>query len=259
MHRFFVPPNWIEGDAVTLSGAVVHHIRDVLRLRPGDLIIVLDDSGWEYAARLLTVGREEASGLIESKLLAHTEPRSKLTLYQSLLKGQSFEWVLQKGTELGIVEFVPVVSERCVIANLDDVGRTRPERWQKIIVEAAEQSHRGRLPRLQSPLLFPQACERARNADLAVIPWEGEKTRALRSMLVDWDGATPKVQGKASVIRRPFSISIFVGPEGGYATREVDQALRYGVVPVSLGPRILRAESAALVAATIVLYQLGDL
>jgi len=259
MHRFFLPRSCFQGDTIALSGAVVHQIRDVLRLKLGDPIVVLDDSGWEYQVRLTAIGHEQASGQIERKTLADVEPRAKITLYQSLLKGDKFEWVLQKGTELGVVEFVPMVSDRCVIASVDDVSKTKIERWQKIILEAAEQSGRGRLPRLHAPLLFPQACERARRADLALLPWEGEKMRPLRSMLVDSCHPAPRVQGKAAFIHKPFSISIFIGPEGGFTAREVDQARRYGLTPVSLGPRVLRAETAALVATTMVLYQLQDI
>jgi 16S rRNA (uracil1498-N3)-methyltransferase len=259
MHRFFIPPSWIQGNAVSLSGPVVHQIRDVLRLRPDDQIVVLDDSGWEYTVRLITFEYERASGLVEHKALARTEPRAKITLYQSMLKGQNLEWVLQKGTELGIVEFVPMVSERCVIASMNDVSKSKLERWQRIIVEAAEQSRRGRLPRLHPPMLFPQACERARHADLALLPWEGEQLCSLRSVLVESCELPARVQGKAPMARKPFSIHVFIGPEGGFAPREIDQARRYGLIPVSLGPRILRAETAGLVAATMILYQLEDL
>ena len=268
MHHFFIPPDWFEGDKVTLRGPLVHQLRDVLRLMPGDGIVVLDDSGWEYEVQLNTIEQEQALGQIQNKLLARTEPRAKITLYQSLLKGDKFEWVLQKGTELGIVEFVPIVCDRCVVGSVDDVSKAKLERWQRIVLEAAEQSRRARLPRLQTPLLFSQACERARRADLALLSWEGERTRSLRSMLTQYDALPIKVHGKTSSMpaiagretgRKPFSISVFVGPEGGFTTREVDQARRYGLAPVSLGPRILRAETAALAAATMILYQLEDL
>ena len=125
--------------------------------------------------------------------------------------------------------------------------------------QAAEQSHRGRLPRVHEPVLFAQACERARNAELALMPWEGEKVRSIHSVLTEPSSASVTVQGKTMLMRRPFSISVFVGCEGGFTSHEVDQALRYGILPVTLGPRILRAETAALVAATIILYQLEDL
>jgi len=277
MHRFFVEPSCIQTDRIVLTGAIVHQIRDVLRLQPADVIVALDDSGWEYSVRLENVAREQVSGIIEQKALSRSEPRAKITLYQSMLKGHRFDWVLQKGTELGVVEFVPMVSDRCVISSLD-VGQSKLGRWQRIIKEAAEQSRRARLPRLHAPLLFTQACERARCADLAVIPWEGESQRSLRSMLTASCGAQPVVRSQGQLVsaesdpgtepggrlkpeahRRPFSIHLFVGPEGGFTAREIDQARRYGLTPVSLGPRILRAETAGLVAATMVLYQLDDL
>jgi len=258
-HRFFISADWFEGDKVTLRGALVHQIRDVLRIMPGESVVVLDDSGWEYGVQLTTVEQEQATGHIQNKVLARTEPRAKITLYQSLLKGDKFEWVLQKGTELGIVEFVPIVCDRCVIGSVDDVSKAKMERWQRIVLEAAEQSRRARLPRLQMPQLFAQACERARRADLALLSWEEEKTRSLRSMLTEYDSLPVTSRGKTMSMRKPFSISIFIGPEGGFTTREVDQARRYGLAPISLGPRILRAETAALAAVTMILYQLEDL
>jgi 16S rRNA (uracil1498-N3)-methyltransferase len=259
MNRFFVPPASIQGDIVTLDGPIVHQIRNVLRLQCGDVITVLDDSGWEYRVQIAAVEQETVTGELKRKILARTEPRTKLTLYQSLLKGEKLEWVLQKGTELGIVEFVPVVANRCVIGSVDDVSKSRIERWRRIILEAAEQSHRGRLPRLQEPLLFAQACERGRRADLALMPWEGEERRSIGSMLTATSPTPVTVRGKTSLIRRPFSVSAYIGPEGGFTTREVDQAIQYGIVPVSMGPRILRSETAALAAATIILHQLEDL
>jgi 16S rRNA (uracil1498-N3)-methyltransferase len=259
MHRFFVPPSWIEDDSVTLSGAVVHQIRDVLRLQPDDVIVVLDDSGWEFHVRLSTVGHERVSGHIERKVLGQTEPRAKVTLYQSLLKSSKFEWILQKGTELGVVEFVPMVSDRCSIGSVDQVSTNKLKRWQRIILEAAEQSHRARLPRLHAPLLLQQACERARRADLALLPWEEERIMRLRAMLAQPYRIPSRVQGKTVVIRKPFSIHVLIGPEGGFSGREVDQARRYGIMPVSLGPRILRAETAALATAAVILYQLEDM
>jgi 16S rRNA (uracil1498-N3)-methyltransferase len=259
MHRFFVRPSSIQGEQINLTGAVVHQIRNVLRLTPGDLITVLDDSGWEYEVQLTDINRQDAKGSVLRKSLARSEPRAKVTLYQSLLKGDKFDWVLQKGTELGVVEFVPMVTNRCVIGSIDDVRDSRSRRWRRIILEASEQCGRGRLPRLHDPLLFTQACERARHAEMALMPWEGESERPIGVMLAE--PSTPKVtvQGQTTVLRRPFSISVFIGPEGGFTTREVDQARKYGIVPVSLGPRILRAETAALVSATIILHELEDL
>lgn len=250
MHRFFVPPDWLEEDKVTIVGSLVHQIRNVLRLGPGDHIVVLDNSGWEREVEITRVGKEHASGQVVDKRLASGEPRTKITLYQGVLKGRRFDFTLQKGTELGIVEFVPLISDRCVIASLDDVDKKR-ERWQRIILEAAEQSRRGRLPHLRPAMLFRPACESARRGGgLSLIPWEEardmEKATSLRAVL----------QGAE---QPPFSVNILVGPEGGFTPDEVEMARQYGLIPISLGPRILRAETAGLVAAAAIFYELGDL
>jgi 16S rRNA (uracil1498-N3)-methyltransferase len=165
---------------------------------------------------------------------------------------------LQKGTELGIVEFVPLISQRCVIASLDDVNKKK-SRWQRIVREAAEQSRRGRLPNLQPAMFFSQACERAkRTGGLSLMPWEEEKRVNLKLV---FGREEKKAKGKMapSFPPRPFSINLFIGPEGGFAFEEVLLAQRYGIVPISLGPRILRAETAGLVAVAAILYELGDL
>jgi len=249
MHRFFVSPDQVEKNKVVITGPAVHQIRNVLRLGLGDHIVVLDNSGWEREAEIVEVGREQVVGRVLSKSLAAGEPRTKISLYQSVLKGNRFELVLQKGTELGIVEFVPLISQRCIIASLDDVNK-KMSRWERIIQEAAEQSRRGKLPRLQSAMLFSRACERARQTGgLSLMPWEEEKKVNLRQVLGK-GGEKPF---------RPFSINLFIGPEGGFTFEEVMVARQYGILPITLGPRILRAETAGLVAAAAILYELGDL
>ncbi len=258
MHRFFVSPDQLEDDKVTITGPAVHQIKNVLRLSSGDPIVVLDNSGWEREAEIFEVGREHVVGRVLSKTLATGEPRTKVSLYQGVLKGGHFEFVLQKGTELGITEFVPLISQRCVIASLDDVNK-KGGRWQRIVQEAAEQSRRGRLPNLQSAMLFSQACERAkRTGGLSLMPWEEEKRVNLKTV---FGKEEKKAKGKTapSFPSRPFSVNLFIGPEGGFAFEEVTLAQRYDIVPITLGPRILRAETAGLVAVAAILYELGDL
>lgn len=253
MQRFFIPSDWIQGDTVSFEGAITHQLSRVLRLEPDDRVAVLDDSGWELEVVLVHFDSKRILGRVVEKRLAEGEPRTKISLYQSVLKGQRFEFVLQKGTELGVVEFVPVVASRCVMSSLDDVTR-KAERWQRIIAEAAEQSARGRLPRLRSPLMFPQACSRAkRRGGLSLIPWEEDRRTSLQHAL---RGNTNDERRKSPL---PFSINLFIGPEGGFSSEEIDTALNYGIIPVNLGPRILRAETAALAAISSILYEFGDM
>lgn len=245
MHRFFVSPQAIRDNRVILRGTLVHQIRDVLRLRPGNEIVLLDNSGWAQRAELVTVDRDVVRGRVVDKWQLQTEPPARITLYQGLLKGHKFDWVLQKGTEIGIAAFVPVLAARCIVGSLGDVSEARIERWQKIIVEAAEQAGRARLPRLSHALLFANACEVAARGGLSLIPWEGEHERGLREALQE--------------IPKSKEINLFIGPEGGFAEEEIAAARDWGIKPVSLGPRILRAETAGLAAAAAILYELGDL
>jgi 16S rRNA (uracil1498-N3)-methyltransferase len=246
MHRFFVPAAWLEEPDVSITGPLVHRLRNVLRLGQGDRVILLDNSGWEHELEIADVTSQRIEGHVVHKSLATAEPRTKITLYQALLKLNKFEWVLQKNTELGLVGFVPVITERCIIGSLEDVSKTKIERWYRILMEAAEQSGRGRLPALRPTAMFPNACEDAARGGLTLIPWEEEKERSLRSVL----------QGAE---RPPFSINLFIGPEGGFTPAELVQAQRYGAIPITLGPRVLRAETAGLVAASAILHELGDL
>jgi len=218
-------------------------MRNVLRLGAGDHITALDNSGWEYEVELQKVDSSKVEGRVIGKSLSVAEPDTKITLYQALLKGSSFEFVLQKCTEIGVAGFVPVICERCVAGEPD--GK-RLGRWRSIITEAAEQSRRGKLPVLHSPVGFIEACKAA--SGISLLPWEGEKVRGIGDFL-----RSHTKPENATVF------SIFVGPEGGFSPHEVDFAQSCGIVPVSLGPRILRAETAGLVASTITLYQLGEL
>ncbi len=235
-----------------ITGPLTHQIRNVLRLEPGDQVILLDNSGWEYQVELGEVGRERVVGQILQKSLAASEPRTKITLYQAVLRARAFESVLQKCTEVGVVAFAPVVAARCIISSLEDIGEKKLERWRRIILEAAEQSRRGRLPILRPALLLRQAWQEASRGGLTIVPWEEAGSRmpaqknSLHAVLRD---AQPT----------PFSINLFIGPEGGFTPQEIEQGQRYGAIPVTLGARILRAETAGLVAAAAILYELGDM
>ncbi len=245
MHRFFISPTAIHDARVLLRGTIVHQIRDVLRMQPGAEIVLLDNSGNAYRAEIVMIDRDTVRARITDQWKLETEPTTRLTLYQGLLKGQKFDWVLQKGTELGITRFVPLLAARCVIGNLEDVSDTRLERWQRILVEAAEQAGRAVLPHITAPLLFAPACASAAQSGLALMPWEGERSRGLREMLQNVD--------------KSKELSVFIGPEGGFADEEVALAQAHNILPVSLGSRILRAETAALATASAILYELGDL
>jgi 16S rRNA (uracil1498-N3)-methyltransferase len=257
MHRFFVPSTAIEGDRVRLSGSVVHQVTHVLRLRAGESFIVLDDSGWEYTVELVRRGQKEIEGRIVARAEAWGEPDTRITLYQATLKGERFEWVLQKGSELGIAAFVPLLCARNVLRDPAAVSK-KLERWRTIIREAAEQSQRGRLPRLESPLGFAAACQQAQAAGgLSVLAWEEENARGLKEVLQAPLPSGPDPYGDVPAV--PPTIQIFIGPEGGFTPEEAALAASQSIQPITLGHRILRADTAGLVAAAAIFYELGDL
>ncbi len=241
MHRFFVPKDWISGDAATLSGEQAHQIGYVLRLRPDDRIILLDGSGWEYEVELREFSHGQVRGNIVRKEKSSREPALRITFYQALLKVDKFEFVLQKGTELGVSAFVPFISERCVVRT---PGEAKMERWRKVIQEAAEQSERAVLPVLHPVVDFAAACKNISRP--ALILWEEEKQRSLKAALRSEPFSTAK------------SLSMMVGPEGGFPQHEVELAAGYGIQPVSIGRRVVRAETAGLAALSIILYERGE-
>jgi 16S rRNA (uracil1498-N3)-methyltransferase len=214
----------------------------VLRLRVGDHVLLLDNSGREYEVQLAALTARAAQGVVLALRQGAGEPNVRLVLYQALIKGQRFDWVLEKGTELGVAGFVPIVSSRSQVRH-SSPSSARLERWRRVIIEAAEQSGRCRLPELSPPLSFEDACAAA--AGLRILPWEGERDVSLGGLLA---------------AEEPFAdVSLFIGPEGGFRLEEVQLARQLGLRTVSLGRRILRAETAAIVAAALVLHELGEL
>jgi 16S rRNA (uracil1498-N3)-methyltransferase len=250
-YRFFVPPAALAGDSVQLSDPeLAHQIGRVLRLRPGSRVLLLDGSGMHYLVRLTSVERTQLAGEIEQRAAATGEPALALTIYVSLLRAERFEWVLQKGTELGVSQFVPL---RCARTQASDQPNERKlARWQRIIREAAEQASRARLPTLGPTLDFAAGCEHASTAELALLLWEGARLPAS-------DQPTPTLR---AVLRGqqppPPTLALISGPEGGFEPTELTSAAGRGIISVSLGPRILRAETAPIAAAAALFYELED-
>lgn len=252
-HHFFVSPESVRRGTVTITGSQAHQIVNVLRLAPAGRIVVLDDTGWQYDAEIVSTRDDEVVCQVKSKSLVTTEPRTKITLYQGLLRSNKFELVLQKCTELGVAAFVPMITERCLIGNIEEVSASKTERWKRIIKEAAEQAGRGKLPVLRPAVLFQRACEEVRGVSL--IAWEFEKGKSFGNVLQEKLGGRDSSQWSM----RPFTANILIGPEGGFSPEEIQTARTYGIVPVGLGARILRAETAAVVASTLLLHEAGDM
>jgi 16S rRNA (uracil1498-N3)-methyltransferase len=251
MHRFFLPPEAFVGPSAHLSGDVVEQVRRVLRMRPGDQLILLDGEGFEYTAVLTSLGKDEAWADISERRPVVSEPRLRVQLYLSLLnKADKFEWALQKCTELGAARFTPVIAERSVA---DRMSGSRRERWERIIQEAAEQSGRGLLPELADPLPLREAL--AREKERLVSAEEGNHIVLLPE--VGQSLTVREVLAKRT--NHPVTASLFIGPEGGFSPAEVEAARDSGVVGLTLGPRILRAETAAVAGLTLILFEAEEM
>ena len=252
--RFFVDPQQIMGDSVAISGEEFTHLARVLRLRPGSSITVCDGLGQEYQAILQEILPKMALARIVEPVSSYAEPRVKITLVQGLPKADKMDLIIQKGTELGICEFLPVLTERTVVRLSGVKAERRVERWQRIAKEAAKQSRRTVVPKVHFPVPWGECLSKYSDKSqgrLGLFPWEAVSGRSIKDVLSvnqGWKQAGDSLE-----------IWLFIGPEGGWSETEAGQAGALGIVALSLGPRILRTETAGIVAASVILYESGDL
>ncbi len=246
MHRFFINPDRIAGDTVEFPPDLSRQIHRVLRMAAGDSVIALDNTGYEYIVMLSSVNPDLTLGRITDRSPGSGEPHVRLTLYQAAMKSDRFEWVLQKGAELGVRKFVPVVTQRTMRRDAS-LSPNRRARWLRIIREAAEQSERSLLPELAETVYLEEALDRAPRP--MILAWEQEEETSIKS-------AFDALREQCTPGRE---ISAFVGPVGGFDPKEIKLARSRGAVTVSLGRRVLRAETAAIVLVTAIMHELGEL
>jgi len=259
MHRFFVSPDLLKetGAIVSLPKELAHQVRDVLRLAVGERLVLLDNSGDEVLAALDKSSQAGVAVQLVERQAGKSASPVHIILCQGLLKAARFEWILEKGTESGVAVFAPTLCRRSM-AGLEDTGPAKIQRWQRIIREAAEQSGRSRLPELLPVRPLLHALNGLPQNALAIMPWEEERNRHLRHVLnsfIDRRDAAPSTTAAGSAAP-PVTVVVFIGPEGGFMAEEVRLAQRYGVQVVTLGSRILRAETAALATIANVMYAL---
>ncbi|MDL2288855.1 16S rRNA (uracil(1498)-N(3))-methyltransferase [Oscillospiraceae bacterium OttesenSCG-928-F05] len=243
MPRFFIDAEDIQRESGTavLAGENFRHMR-VLRIRMGETVVLCDGEGTDYSAALAAVEGDRAYFSITGAEPSTGEPAVKVTLYQALLKGSGMEHVIQKAVEVGVWRIVPVMTNRCV-AKIDEMDKKKQIRYTKIALEAAKQSGRGCVPEIAAPMPFEAACREAADRTLALIAYERSVT-PLHEVLQS--------------LPKPETAAVFVGPEGGFAGDEAALAKTLGLCEVSLGRRILRAETAPTVLLSSIFYQYGE-
>lgn len=248
MPRFFVTKDQIEADTVTLYGDDAHHISRSLRMAAGERITVCDMQKNEYSCVLDAFLPDRVTARIESISKSDTEPPFRAHLYQALPKGDKLDFIIQKSVECGISSITTFISERC-IAKESSADDKKLSRRARIAHEAAKQSGRGIVPEVFPTVSFREAINRAAESDIALFCYEGDETLSLRAFLSE-----KKAQVAARGISEP-SISIVIGSEGGFSHSEVEAAKKIGLVPVGLGKRILRTETASSFTLGCIVYE----
>ena len=245
MARFFLPQANIQEGRGVVHGQELTHLMKVLRLRAGDCVTVFDNTGWEHEAVIETLTSERGELKIVESHATGRDPSIPITLAAGLTKGEKLDWVIEKATELGVTTVIPFLSSYTV-PKLDTAKiHKRAERWRKIAVSAAKQCGRSRVPEVRSLCIFENFLSEPWPETLKLIFWENETEQSLRELFQKCPGAN--------------SVLLAVGPEGGFSKSEVELANARGFQSVHMGRRILRAETAALGALTIVQFLWGDL
>ncbi len=238
MNRFFLPAENTLGGQVLFPPETAHQIARVLRLRAGERVIVFDAFGIESRIVLTSVEAHAVVGEVEFQAPNTAEAPVDVWMYLCVSQREKFEWMLQKCTEVGAAGLAPVVSSRSLVQSLPELLK-KTERWQRILQEASEQSGRGRIPKLLPPMHFEAALTQPAGDTLRVLTWEEENGQSLHALLKRHAAA--------------HSVAVLVGPEGGFSPAEAGLAVAAGWQSVSLGARILRMETAAVVSAALVI------
>jgi 16S rRNA (uracil1498-N3)-methyltransferase len=242
-----VAPEQIQDKRITLTGEDHKHLSQVLRLGPGDIIGVFDGSGMEYEARLIKVDKAEALAEILSSRLSDTEPRLRVTLLQGIPKGEKMDWIVQKAVELGVYQVIPVITQHTVVKLDQKERQKKAERWNRIAREAAKQCKRAFVPQVLTPVSLDEMLKLRDNYDAAVLLYENEQKKCLKELMICY------------TINKIGDIALFVGPEGGFSSLEVDKCFQNGFAVAGLGKRILRSETAAISGLSIIMYEMGEM
>ncbi|WP_300383032.1 RsmE family RNA methyltransferase [Clostridium sp.] len=246
MHKFFTPKeNFMDSEAKIL-GDDVKHLYKVLRLNEGDKVVLNNCEGEEFLSVIRSISKQEIILEIKEKLLINNESKVKIYLFQGLPKAQKMDLIVQKGTELGVTEFIPIITERVDIKLKGDFKKL--DRLNRIALEAAKQSKRTIVPKVVEPIDFKGALEKLKVMDLIVVPYENEEKFGIKTLFKTLGNKVDNIK----------SVGIIIGPEGGFETSEIDELKDNGAYIVTLGNRILRTETAGFVTVSLVNYEIGD-
>ncbi len=246
MPRFYLPPDQCQGPVLTLAGREAHHALHVLRLERAERVTVLDGAGHEFTCEVQDSGRDQLHLRVLEKRQSPPLP-CQITLFQALPKGKIIESIIEKATELGAARIVPLLTER-VVSRLDDESAAhKAAKWQCVAIDAIKQCGSPWLPRVEPPLTLPQCLERHEPCELPLVGSLQTGARHPRHYFQ----AFQQQHG-----RRPASACVWIGPEGDFAPAELETILSAGALPITLGPLVLRTETAAIYCLSVLNYEL---
>jgi 16S rRNA (uracil1498-N3)-methyltransferase len=245
MHKFFVPKDNFQGESIIIEGDDVKHIYKVLRLNAGNKICINNCEGEEFLGEIEYINKKEVKVLILEKLAINNESEVEIFLYQGLPKSSKMDLIVQKTTELGIRAVTPIITKRVVVkSELKEFKKL--DRWNRIALEASKQSKRSLIPTINSPIDFEDLITELKQMDLIVVPYENQKGYGIKKLFYNVD------KGKFK------KVAIIIGPEGGFEEEEIEILKSIGAEIVTLGPRILRTETAGFTCLNLIMYELGD-
>ena len=246
MHRFYIAPSQWQSDSPLLTGSEAHHCRNVLRLEPGNKVVVFDGRGRELTAEITFSAASE----IQLRKLheAQTPPlRCQITLAQAIAKGKNMDLIVQKAVEIGAAEIAPIISDRTVVRLDEESAAAKQTKWQTVAVEAAKQCGQNWLPQVHAPQTMAQFFNERRRFDLQLIGSLQSDAVHLKKILADYE----RDHGD-----RPRSVLMLVGPEGDFTPAELSLARSHGCRPITLGPIVLRVETASIYCLSVLSYEL---
>lgn len=239
MYHFFTDTERFSDTDVTIAGPDVNHIKNVLRMKSGERVLVSDGKGLNRFCEIAELGPDLVRAKILSENVENTELPVRVTLYQGLPKADKMEFIIQKCVELGVFRIVPVSMARCVVKLDAKKEPAKRKRWEGISESAAKQSKRLIVPEISELISFREALEEAKGADFSLVPYEDSES-------LSGAGGMKKTRELISGLKPGDTCAVFIGPEGGFAPEEIELAVQNGVQPVTLGSRILRTETAGM-------------
>jgi len=243
---FYVDPKNVGKDSLRIEGEEAKHISLVLRKNEGEIIEVVDGEGMKYQVQVTAKGKDRVQCKIISQTRKENEPFTRLTLAQALIKGVRMDFLVEKVTEIGVSSIIPLIAGKSLVKlEKDSKVISRVNRWKRIAISGMKQSLRSKLPEIQNPVPFQELLAKVKDYDLALIACQTKGSKFLKEVF----------EGE----KRIKKVLLLVGPESGFTKEELDLSLQSGIIPVSLGPRRLRSETAGIVFSSMVLYELGDL